>query len=55
MGHVSAFGVDLGSDENFVGTELIVKKEHREMFMTIPTNEARFNWLKRKFDMMFGK
>jgi hypothetical protein len=55
MGHVIACGVDLGSDEHFVPTELFVKKEHREMFMTIPTNEARFNWLKRKFDMMFGK
>jgi hypothetical protein len=55
MGHVSACGADLGTDEHFVATELFVKKELREMFMTIPTNEARFNWLKRKFDMMFGK
>jgi hypothetical protein len=55
MGHVIACGADLGSDEHFVATELFVKKEHGQMFMTIPTNEARFNWLKRKFDMMFGK
>jgi hypothetical protein len=55
MGHVIACGADLGSDEHFVATELFVKKEHRQMFMTIPTNEDRLNWLKRKFDMMFGK
>jgi hypothetical protein len=51
MGHVIACGADLGSDEHFVATELFV----RQMFMTIPTNEARLNWLKRKFNMMFGK
>ena len=55
MGHVIACGADLGSDEHFVASELFVKKEQREMFMTIPTKEARFNWLKRKYDMHFGK
>ena len=55
MEHVIACGADLGSDEHFVASELFVKKEQREMFMTIPTNEARFNWLKRKYDMIFGK
>jgi hypothetical protein len=43
MGHVIACEADLGSDEHFVATELFVKKEHRQMFMTIPTNEARLN------------
>lgn len=55
MCHVIACGADLGSDEHFVATELFVKKEQREMFMTMPTKEARFNWLKRKFEMMFPK
>ena len=55
MGHVIACGADLGSDEHFVASELFVKKEQREMFMTIPIKEARFNWLKRKYDMLFGK
>lgn len=55
MGHVVVCGAELGSDEHFVATELFIKKEHREMFMTIPTNEARLSWLKRKYDMMFGK
>ena len=55
MGHVIACGADLGSDEHFVASELFVKKEQREMFMTIPIKEARFNWLKRKYDMLFGE
>jgi hypothetical protein len=55
MGHVIACGVDLGSDEHFVATELFVEKRTWQMFMTIPTNEARLNWLKKKFYMMFGK
>nr|TKV94236.1 hypothetical protein SEVIR_9G280400v2 [Setaria viridis] len=55
MDHVAACGAACGSDEHFVATELFVKKEQREMFMTIPTNEARFSWLNRKYDMMFAK
>nr|TKW28555.1 hypothetical protein SEVIR_3G335700v2 [Setaria viridis] len=51
MGHVAA----CGSDENFVATKFFVKKEHRKMFMTIPTNEARLSWLKRKYIMMFAE
>ena len=53
MGHVVAYGAGYGSDEHFVATELFVKKDHREMFMTIPTMEARLSLLKRKYDMMF--
>ncbi|PWZ30987.1 Cell division control protein 2 [Zea mays] len=55
MGHVIACGAALGTDEHFVATELFVKKEQREMFMTMPTPESRFNWLKRKYALMFGK
>ena len=55
MGHVVAYGAGYGSDEHFVATELFVKKDHRKMFMTIPTMEARLSLLKRKYDMMFGK
>ncbi|XP_021305436.1 uncharacterized protein LOC8080028 [Sorghum bicolor] len=55
MTHVIACGAAEGSDEHYVATELFVKKEHREMFMTFSTDEARFNWLKRKFDMLFSK
>jgi hypothetical protein len=49
MGHVVACGAGYCSDEHFV------KKDHRKMFMTIPTMEARLSLLKRKYDMMFGK
>jgi len=55
MGHVVACGAAYASDEHFVATELFVKKEHREMFMTMSTNEARLSWLKRKYNVMFGK
>lgn len=55
MSHVLTCGAALGSDEHFVATKLFVKKEHREMFMTISTNEARLSWLKRKYGMMFAK
>ena len=48
-------GLILGVMNIFVASELFVKKEQREMFMTIPTKEARFNWLKRKYDMLFGR
>ena len=36
-------------------TELFVKKEQREMFMTLPTNEIRFNWLRRKYNDKYEK
>ena len=55
MTHLIACGATEGSDEHYAATELFVKKEHREMFMTFSTDEARFNWLKRKFDMLFSK
>ena len=48
MGRVVACGAKYGSDEHFVATELFVKKEPREMFMTMSNNEARLSWLKRK-------
>lgn len=50
MEHVAACGARYDTNEHFVATELFVKKDQREMFMTIPANEARFNWLRRKYD-----
>ncbi|XP_004966823.1 L10-interacting MYB domain-containing protein-like [Setaria italica] len=35
--------------------EMFVKKEQREMFMTLPTNEIRFNWLRRKYNDKYEK
>lgn len=40
-------GVEEGSAEHFVATELLVKPEYRAMFFTITTNEGRLARLKR--------
>lgn len=39
MGHVIACGAVLESDDHFVASELFVKKEQREMFMTIRNSQ----------------
>jgi hypothetical protein len=48
MEQVLACGVAYGSNEHFIATELFVNKQHREIFMTMPSIH-RFNWLTRKF------
>jgi hypothetical protein len=53
MEQVLACGATYGSNEHFIATELFVKKEQREMFMTLPTNH-RFNWLTRKYVTKYG-
>jgi hypothetical protein len=40
-------GVDYGSNEHDIATQLFVKRDQREMFLTLPTNEIRFQWLTR--------
>ncbi|XP_025799548.1 L10-interacting MYB domain-containing protein-like [Panicum hallii] len=55
MGHVLACGADYESNEYFIASELFVKKEQREMFMTFPSNEFRFSWLTRKYMGKYGK
>jgi len=52
---VIACGAGYDSNEHYIATELFVKKEQREMFMTLPTNEIRFNWLRRKYNVMYGR
>lgn len=47
-------GADYGTDEHFIATELFVKKDQRDMFMTLPTNEIRLDWLRRKFNAKYG-
>lgn len=54
MEHVVACGAAYKTDEHFVATELFVKKEQREMFMTLPIDE-RLNWLRRKYNVMYGR
>jgi hypothetical protein len=47
-------GADYGTNEHFIATELFVKKDQRDMFLTFPTKEIRFNWLRRKYHAKYG-
>ncbi|PVH33320.1 hypothetical protein PAHAL_9G626700 [Panicum hallii] len=47
-------GAEYGSNEHDIATQLFVKKEQREMFLTLPTKEIRLNWLKRRFNDKYG-
>jgi hypothetical protein len=48
-------GASIGSDEHFIATKLLVKKEQREMFLHMPVIEDRLNWLKRKYMSKYGR
>ena len=47
-------GADYGTDEHYIATEFFVKKDQRDMFLTLPTREIRFNWLRRKYHAKYG-
>jgi hypothetical protein len=32
-----------------------VKRDQREMFLTLPTNEIRFQWLTRRYNDKYGR
>lgn len=55
MEHVIACGATYDTNEHFIASELFVKKEQREMFMTLPNNEIRFGWLTRKYTAKYGQ
>jgi hypothetical protein len=55
MKAVIACGAAYGTDEHYIATELFVKKKQREMFMTFPTDDVRFNWLSRKYNDRHAK
>ena len=40
-------GVEEGSDEHFIATQLFVRPEYREMFLTLKTPRGRLGWLKK--------
>ncbi|XP_020188799.1 L10-interacting MYB domain-containing protein-like [Aegilops tauschii subsp. strangulata] len=42
-----------GSDEHFIATELFIKREQREIFLSMSA-ETRLGWLKRKFSVKYG-
>jgi hypothetical protein len=54
MDAVLECGTGYDMNEHYIATELFVKKDQREMFMTIPTNEIKFNWLSRKYNDKYG-
>lgn len=47
-------GAEIGSDEHFVATQLFVKLEFREMFLTLKAPEHRIAWLKRMWNERKG-
>jgi hypothetical protein len=55
MDVVIACGAGYGSNEHYIASDLFVKKEQREMFMTMPIDEIRFNWLLRKYSDKYEK
>jgi hypothetical protein len=48
MEQVLTCGATYDSNKHFIATGLFVNKQHREMFMTLPSNH-RFNWFIRKY------
>ncbi|GJN38298.1 hypothetical protein PR202_gb27327 [Eleusine coracana subsp. coracana] len=47
-------GAGYDTNEHYIATKLFVKKNQREMFMTLPTNEIKLNWLRRKYNNKYG-
>nr|ACN33791.1 unknown [Zea mays] len=49
---VKACGAIAGSKEHFIATQVLTKKNEREMFLTLDTPEERFQWLSMKYEWM---
>ncbi|PVH36874.1 hypothetical protein PAHAL_6G186400 [Panicum hallii] len=47
-------GAQYGSNEHDIATQLFVKKEQRQMFLTLPTREICLNWLTRRYNDKYG-
>lgn len=43
-------GAEEGSDEHYYATQLLIKKEYRDVFSTLKTPNGRLNWLRRAWD-----
>ncbi|OEL25687.1 hypothetical protein BAE44_0013297 [Dichanthelium oligosanthes] len=39
-----------GSDEHYYATQLLNKKEYRDVFITLKTSNGRLNWLRRAWE-----
>nr|TKV99284.1 hypothetical protein SEVIR_8G032800v2 [Setaria viridis] len=44
-------GAEEGSDEHFYATQLLQKKENRDVFITLKTPNGRLNWLRRAWEI----
>ena len=47
-------GAEEGSDEHYIATELMARRDIREIFMHMSVG-ARKNWLRRKYDYTYPK
>jgi hypothetical protein len=43
-------GAEEGSDEHYYATQLLKKKENRDVFVTLKTPSGRLNWLRRAWE-----
>jgi hypothetical protein len=43
-------GAEEGSDEHFYATQLLIKKEYRDVFITLKTPAGRLGWLRRTWE-----
>lgn len=43
-------GAEEGSDEHYYATQLLIKKEYRDVFITLKTPKGRLAWLKRTWE-----
>ncbi|KAL5223244.1 hypothetical protein ABZP36_027957 [Zizania latifolia] len=43
-------GAEEGSDEHYYATQLLIKKEYRDMFITLKTPAGRLTWLRRAWE-----
>jgi hypothetical protein len=41
---------DEGSDEHFYATQLLIKKEYRDVFATLKKLEGKLAWLRRTWE-----
>ena len=44
-------GAEEGSDEHYYATQLLKKKENRDLFITLKTPNGRLNWLRRAWEV----
>jgi hypothetical protein len=43
-------GAEEGSDEHFYATQLLIKKEYRDVFLTLKKLEGKLAWLRRTWE-----